>query len=297
MGMEGTQPVEKMTPNATAQNRSQEVDHGDRGFQRGDRVLRRRLILSQTVRAEVIPQLLAQHPPAVSPVAVTEAQIIELADLALQGQGDAAVALVTSLHQRGYPAETLYLSLLAPAAALLGQYWEDDVCNFADVTIGLVYLQNAMRALGPAFFEGHKLKGPTGPRAVLMPLPGEQHTFGLSMLADFFRRAGWNTWSGTLVDEAALMQMVSSEWIDVIGFSVACDDMLIAVRREIEVVRQRSRNRDVVVMVGGPPFVQDPSLARQVGADGTASDGLRAVAAAQRLLPRRLKERGHEAAS
>jgi methanogenic corrinoid protein MtbC1 len=258
---------------------------------------RRRLILSQTVREEVIPRLLAQLPPQLSQAAVTEAQIIELADISLQGQGDEAIAFVTSLQQRGYAADVLYLSLLSPAAALLGQYWENDVCNFADVTIGLVHLQQAMRALGPAFFEGHPLKAPVGPRALLMPLPGEQHTFGLSMLADFFRRAGWNTWSGTVETSAALREMVSSEWVDVVGFSVACDDMLDGVRREIEVAREASRNRDLVVMVGGPPFVREALLAQKVGADGTAKDGLQAVAAAQRLLPRRFKERGRDAAS
>ena len=297
VGIGGAQPVDKMIPNATARSRSQEGPPIERSSERADGVRRRRLILSDAVREDVIPRLLAQHAPVVAQAAVTEAQVIELADMSLQGKGEDAVAFVTSLHERGYAAELLYLSLLSPAAALLGQYWEDDVCNFADVTVGLVHLQNAMRALGPAFFKGHPLTAATGPRVLLMPLPGEQHTFGLTMLADFFRRAGWNTWSGTVSDRATMSRMVSSEWVDMVGFSVACDNMLDSVRREIDVIRQASRNRDVVVMVGGPPFVQEALLAQEVGADGTARDGMQAVAAAQRLLPRRFKERGRDAAS
>lgn len=289
--------MEKMTPNASAHVRSQEGDPADRLNLRADPGRRRRLILSDAVREEVIPRLLAHRSAHPAHATVTEGQIIELADMSLQGKGEESIAFVTSLLDRDLPAETLYLSLLAPAAALLGQYWEDDVCNFADVTIGLVHLQQAMRALGPAFFEGHPLKAPTGPRALLMPMPGEQHTFGLTMLADFFRRAGWNTWSGTVSDTAALRQMVRAEWVDMVGFSVACDDMVEAVRREIQGVRDASFNRGVVVMVGGPPLVLDSSLAHKMGADGTAKDGLQAVAAAQRLLPRRFKERGREAAS
>ncbi len=286
--------MDKMIPNAAMHGRSQEVEPNDRQPPRPDRVRRRRLILTDAVREEVIPRLLAKRP---AQAAVTEAQIIELADMSLQGHGDEVVAFVTALQKNGFAADTLYLSLLSPAAALLGQYWEDDVCNFADVTIGLVHLQQAMRALGPAFFSGNALKAPVGPRALLMPLPGEHHTFGLTMLADFFRRAGWNTWSGTVVDHAALKQMVSAESVDLIGFSVACDNMLDTVRHAIEIVREASRNRDLVVMVGGPPFVVDASHARKVGADGTAKDGLQAVAEAQRLLPRHLKERGRDAAS
>ena len=40
------------------------------------------------------------------------------------------------------------------------------------------------------------------------------------------------------------------------------------------------------VMVGGPPFVADPALAASIGADGTALDGLQAVANANALLRR-----------
>lgn len=286
--------MDEMTFHANPVTRSPETD-SDRLPARVDRT-RRRLILAEAVRSDVIPGLLARRSVPTRP-AIADSQIVALAELTLHGGGSEAVAFVTAMLRDGHAAEALYLDLLSPAAALLGQYWVDDVCNFADVTIGLVHLQQAMRALEQAFFAGAALAGPSGPRAMLLPLPGEQHTFGLGMLADFFRRAGWHTWSGTVADSAALRAAVAGEWVDVVGFSLACDEMLDPVRREIASVRAASRNRAVVVMVGGPPFVADESLARRVGADGTAKDGLQAVAAAERLLPRRVKERGRGAAS
>ena len=45
-----------------------------------------------------------------------------------------------------------------------------------------------------------------------------------------------------------------------------------------------SRNKAVSVMVGGPVFVENPEIARQVGADASAVDAPTAVLLAQVLL-------------
>lgn len=180
----------------------------------------------------------------------------------------------------------MYLDLLAPTAALLGKQWEDDTCSFADVTLGIGVLQTAMRALNPAFFGQAPSATIDPPRALLMPLPGAQHSFGLSMLTAFFIRGQWDVWSGMAADSAELRSMVQTQWVDVVGFSLSCDAMLDVARREIASVRSASQNGAVVVMVGGPPFAMDPSLALSIGADGTARDGTKAVALATKLLPR-----------
>ena len=85
--------------------------------------------------------------------------------------------------------------------------------------------------------------------------------------------------------------MVRSSWVDVVGFSLACDERLDTVRTEISAIRLASRNPGLAVMVGGPPFVLDPALAEAVGADGTARDGLQAVGAAHGLLQREAERR------
>lgn len=286
--------MDKMTQTSAALTRPTPAEApplGEHAPSRADGPQRRRSILTRAVQQEVIPRLLGQRGPAIAepvePKRITEVHVAELAAITLQADGPAAIAYATALLDDDLSAETLYLDLLSPAARLLGQYWTDDVCNFADVTIGLGHLQQAMRALGPAFFGRAALAVPAGPRAFLMPLPGEQHAFGLTMLADFFRRAGWNTWSGLVADSGELCAMVRAEWVDLVGFSLACDEMIEVATREIAAVRRASRNPAVVVMVGGPPFLSNPGLAAQIGADGTARDGLQAVATAESLLPSR----------
>ena len=74
--------------------------------------------------------------------------------------------------------------------------WENDECGFADVTIGMLRLQNAQRALRQDFVAG-QVVAIDAPCALLLPVPGEQHTFGLSLVLDYFLRAGWDARLGT----------------------------------------------------------------------------------------------------
>ena len=242
-------------------------------------------VLARAVELAVIPRLLAVRPRPEAAV-VSAGQVAELTDLTLLPAESAVLAFVGNLHDRGIAAEAIYLDLLTPAARRLGQFWVDDICDFTQVTVGLWKLQNAMRTLEPAFLAGTRPARQAVGRALLVPLPGEQHTFGLSMVQGFFRRAGWSVWSGPVASREALAAMVRSESVDVLGFSLACDERLDLVRTEIAAVRAASRNPGIAVMVGGPPFVADPALAAAVGADGTAIDGLQAVAEAGALLRR-----------
>ena len=203
-----------------------------------------------------------------------------LSDLVLNQAEEAALAYVIQLHVQGAAMDALLLDLLAPTARLLGAMWEDDTCDFTAVSIGLWRLQSAMRALAPV----DTVPVPAAPRAVLIPLPGETHSFGLSMVYEFFRRAGWNAWTGPVENSAALRQLVSRQSVSVLGFSLACDEGLDEVRREIAVVRRASRNPGIAIMVGGPGFTANPALAASVGADATAIDGRDAVLQAAALL-------------
>ena len=263
-----------------------------RSARQGDE--RRLAILTRTVELDVIPRLLIAHTgplaPAAADLLVTAVHVADLVGRVLSRGEPEAVAFVEAMHEEGAAAESLYLDLLAPAARRLGEMWEDDTCDFTDVTIGLWRLQNAMRELSPSFLRTANART-NGPRVLLVPLPGEDHTFGLSMVYEFFRRAGWNAWSGPVESSADLRGMVRREWVEVIGFSLACDEKLDAVRAEIRSVRRASVNPGLAVLVGGPGFTANPWLAAEVGADGTATDGRQAVLQAQALVDLAAKRR------
>jgi methanogenic corrinoid protein MtbC1 len=254
----------------------------------------RRRTLTLAVEQEVIPRLLmrargglqrqaAEERPKLLQRTPSEADVRALTDLVLQRDQRAALAFVAELRAQGAETEALCLDLLAPSARLLGDFWDQDICHFSEVTIGLVRLGHVMRELDPALPGAADLTRPR-PHALLVPLPGEQHSFGLAMVVAFFRRAGWSVWSGRLDGRADLARMVSQQNFGMVGVSAACGDDLDPVVKAIRQIRRASRNRDVAVMVGGPAFIADPQLAAMVGADATAMDGRQAVLAAESLL-------------
>ena len=259
---------------------------------------RRRRILTSTVELDVIPRLLLQHRAGVGLVPrrgaarpVEGAEVVELVGLVLERDEPDVFGFVEQVHRHGASPEAILLELLTPAARRLGVLWELDECDFTAVTIGLWRLQGAMSAFRPHFVGEADL--PAGaPRALLVPLPGEQHGFGVAMVFDFFCRAGWNAWSGPVASSAELAAMVRGQWTDVVGFSLACDDRLDTLAAEIRRVRRASCNPALGVLVGGPAFARSPHLAAVVGADATAADGLQAVAQARRLLDLSAERRG-----
>ena len=243
------------------------------------------------VEVEIIPRLLLANRAVLAPAIATPCdtappsaeEVAELTELLLSRDVDVATGFVAAIGARGLPVETLYLDLLAPTARRLGDLWTDDLCNFADVTIGVCRLYQVLHEIGPTFDRVTDQRE-HGRRALLVPVPGEQHSFGLSVVAEFFRRGGWDVWSGPELSRADLVRTVRSEWFAVVGLSVACDRALDAASAAIRAVRRASRNRAVGVMVGGPLFVEHPDYVALVGADATAVDARQATLQAHHLL-------------
>lgn len=249
--------------------------------------------LASTLEADVIPRLVRAHrssgPAAPAPTAAspTPQQVGAFTELILHAD-DAALSLaIGQWRQSGLSIVSLCLDLLAPTARELGQMWTDDRCDFAAVTIGLGRLQRLLRECGPGL--GTDVAHPVNGRRILLAQPpDEQHSFGLSMVAEFFRRDGWEVLGGiggAVHDPSA---QVATEWFDAVGFSIGSESRLDWLRERVVKVRAASRNRSMVVIVGGPLFTLNPSWIRFVGADAAGPDGSKAPQLAESLLAARV---------
>jgi methanogenic corrinoid protein MtbC1 len=247
--------------------------------------------LARTIELEIIPRLMLAHRatpqtvlrPTGAGQPITADDVGQFAKLVLSHEEDGAFASVQTFRARGVSVESIYLDLLAPTARYLGELWEEDLCNFTDVTVGLGRLQRVLRELSPAL--GRSVEHPSrGRRVLLLPSPGEQHTFGLVMVAEFFRRAGWDVTGGAWAAGANAAALVEAEWFDAIGFSLGAEVHLDALAKSIGAVRHATCNRELAVLVGGPMFGAHPEYADQVGADGMTIDGREAPALAERLI-------------
>lgn len=249
--------------------------------------------LMHTIEADIIPRLLLAHRtnPA-SPFAgkssgpqPNEDDVKELTRLVLAEDADVALAFVEAICKRGAEAEAVYLDLLAPCARHLGELWKADVCDFVQVTIGLGRLQTVLREMSRRDDQQVGIHQ-DGRRALLAPAPGEQHMFGILIVAEFMRRSNWDIRLEPVVAGDALAAIVAGEWFALVGLSASSESHLDKLAKTIAAIRRTSRNPSVGIMVGGLVFAEHPELADAVQADATAVDGEAAAKKAELLLDR-----------
>lgn len=252
--------------------------------------------LRRTIETEIIPRLMlvakdtADAPASAGKSASREARIgtddvTEFTSLLLDAPTQDVRAFVGRMTARGVPRHSLLLDLFAPAARHLGWLWETDACNFAVVTMAMGSLQQALRMLDPDDGLPGRPEGYHRRSIFLAPGVGEQHSFPVQILDVFFRRAGWAVESELAFDPPRLCADLRKRHLDAVGISVSRDSLLDRLASDIQRLRRASRNKSLVVLVGGRVFVGHPEYVAKVGADATATDAQNAVLIAESMVP------------
>ena len=245
--------------------------------------------LARTIGTAVIPRLLIAHRArrAAAPRPGTgrgaRRAVAHLMGILAHGHRDGLRAYVDSLLAHGMAWESLCLDLFAPAARHFGELWETDACSFGEVTLALSMLQQTMRER-PAPWDATAGRSATDRRILLAAVPGNQHTFGLTIVEDFFRRAGWSIDARHGAASRDIVEAVRRDRVPVVGLALGCAADLPGLPSLVARIRNASANRSIAILVGGPYFRDKPDEAARFGADATASDAREALAQGERLI-------------
>jgi methanogenic corrinoid protein MtbC1 len=243
-----------------------------------------RVKLQKVIEADIIPRLLVAHDaPAERKAAAATDIVVTFSRNLLRGDIEAATDTVNALRRDGMEISSVFLELFAPSARFLGELWVEDICDFTDVTLALSHMQRMLRELAPEFTERPAKGKKAPPRALLIAAPGDDHGFGIQIVREFFRRAGWEV-TGEASSYDALLRCTRLERFDVVGLSVTNDASLDGLAAIIRAIRKGAADPGLKVMVGGRFFLEHPGFVKQVGADATAPDGRRAVPRISSLL-------------
>jgi methanogenic corrinoid protein MtbC1 len=189
----------------------------------------------------------------------------------LKGDAVKANQIVDSLSERGLAHDRIFLELITPAARHLGALWEQDLCDFTQVTCGLAMMHQMIYRLGYESPAGQSAEG-ASERVMLACAPGSQHFLGLTIVADFFRQAG----------SEVVLEISSSE--SELLRAVALEAQLQTLPDLIAHLRASSGNPKVRVVLGGPIFLIHDFNPDNLGADAIFTDAREAVGAVQRLV-------------
>jgi len=216
-------------------------------------------------------------------VTLDAVHIQAVVDLSLHADANRVREYVHRLLEQGVTIESVYLDLLTPAARLIGAMWEADTCDFVLLTLAILQIQQVVCDLSPDFLQ--EGQPPSSRRVMVLPVPGSQHTFGAAMVADFFRREGWDVAGSHDLARSEVLRLVRKEWFDVIALSISSPTQLISTTTLIADIRKLSSNKGILIMVGGPLALSVPDLAARAGADIVTLDARQAVDVAGRAVP------------
>jgi MerR family transcriptional regulator, light-induced transcriptional regulator len=195
--------------------------------------------------------------------------VAALAD-ALMGDSDtAAGALVDEARINGADVEALYHTYIAEAVRLLGERWERDAASISQVVIGSGRVYVILRSLR-AIYATARMKFAGEPMAAFALVPGEQHSLGVVMAADHFRRHGWAIDLKVGMDHDALVEAITLGHYPIVGLSANRLEAVLPLTRLI--VALRVRNPGIWIMIAGLACKDQPDLGDLVDADAMIFD-------------------------
>ena len=187
-----------------------------------------------------------------------------------------ALAVVEDARAAGLGLSALYLEVFQPALREIGRLWQENEITVAEEHLATAITQVAMSRLYTDFCMASNRNGRT---LLAACAEKERHEVGLRMICDLLELEGWDTtYLGATVPPDALVGMVVRDRPDVLALSASLAPHLPQVRSVITAVRLATGERVPYILVGGRPFLDDATLAHQLGADAMARDTTEAVA-------------------
>jgi methanogenic corrinoid protein MtbC1 len=247
-------------------------------------------LLAQMVEGDIIPRLMLAHKTHreqnschATSKELGETAIVDLAHILLTHEVDDVELILHAYLNSGLRLDEVYVDLMAPAARHLGAMWEDDTATFSDVTIGLGRMQTLLNRLSDTYRNEEDVRADVASGLFVTPA-GEMHSFGIRMVDELFKRAGWRTLCEPNSRINDVLAIVGSESFHILGIGISSEAQVPFVKELIRQVRKVSHNRHILVLVGGSHIVGRPELAASIGADFSASDGREAIAIAETVI-------------
>lgn len=224
----------------------------------------------------IVPRLLMNHVHRNKGVNSAKSQlskkgVTEFIGLSMQDEPDAAINFVQTLLNKGISFQEVLLQLMAPAARELGEMWSHDTTSFVEVTLCVARMHRILREFDGVPEHMWSQTG-AGRSVLLLPVPGEQHTFGLRVLQEFLLRESWTVISHSVEKVADVGLAVTKKNFDVVGLSLSGETLIDSLASSIAEIRANTRKSKTKIIIGGHIFEERPELVEAMGADAYAAD-------------------------
>jgi methanogenic corrinoid protein MtbC1/DNA-binding XRE family transcriptional regulator len=203
----------------------------------------------------------------------------EYVSIAIAGRESEALALISAALDRGVTARNLYLHVLMPAQAQLGDLW-----HRGEVTIGEEHIATQITTTALGMLRQKLRPRPAlGKRAVVTSLANDLHTIGGRVAADFLYMDGWDVdFLGANTPARALAEYVAGRQVDLVGISLTLEGTCLEAKEAIKLLRALPRAPKI--LLGGYLTRSNEKLVQSLGADSVAKNTDEALEQARSLV-------------
>jgi MerR family transcriptional regulator, light-induced transcriptional regulator len=197
----------------------------------------------------------------------------------IAGDEAGAWAVCESAIASGMQPADVYIELLGPALATIGDQWSTGEIDVADEHRASVVASRIIGRLGPRF----ATRGRLGGTVVVGCVVEDPHSIPAAMLADILRQAGFRVsdLGANVPPESFANAVAEAERLRAVCVSASTESSLGRAAETISAIRAAAPG--VPVLIGGPAVV-DLEAASRAGADGWARNGTEAVAMIRDLV-------------
>lgn len=195
-----------------------------------------------------------------------EEEVNKLTNLLLDSQEGSFEFAITILKTHGASINYIVLELIPEIARRFGKQWEDDSLSFADVSMGVSKLERAIHKLD-YLFQANQLDRQQNKAIFISGFPGSQHSLGSLIFGNFLTFCGWQVHRPNQTNIDSIVYGVSSKILQAIAISVSTNRQLEQLPSLIDLLRQKSQNPKIIVLVGGPLYNRAPEAFDHIEAE------------------------------
>lgn len=185
----------------------------------------------------------------------------------------AAWAVIVEALDAGAEPVRIYLDVLTPAMVEIGALWETARIGVAQEHLATQITQTVLARLAPSLEDAETAFASDDRRrlAIVSGTPGELHSIGARMVADFLEASGWDVLLlGGDAPSDEIARLAAERRPDVVALSTSLSFNLLAAGRVF--ARLRQQDAPPLLVAGGRAYEGQPDRALLAGADVFASD-------------------------
>jgi 5-methyltetrahydrofolate--homocysteine methyltransferase len=198
----------------------------------------------------------------------------------LDGQSPVVHQKVQAALEANIPASTILNEGMIAAMAQVGHLFEEGEYFVPEMLISARAMQSGLTLLKPALkSEDVKSSG----KVVIGTVKGDLHDIGKNLVAMMMEGAGFEIVDlGTDVSPEKFINAIREHKPEIIAMSALLTTTMPNMVTTIQALKEAGVRDQVKVLIGGAPVTEN--YARQIGADGFATDASRAVNLAKSLV-------------